>query len=264
MSKEEVVLMKSIVSLLLMLALAACSGKQQTWYNPGKTQADFDRVSQECEIIGREIGRQSTMTGTLDQEAYALAYTSCLNAKGWSSVPPTMAGGSIDTVPQEFFAEYRTDGTVSGFGESIHIPDGFRLARNTVGVSGATRQQNLFFEGPEDTFINLVYQKAEKTVFMATDFPVNSPFFLYETGAGEHDSDRLRWSLSAGKIGEDWVAVLGGYLLLGKHERITIVVTKGIPSQNDLPPEGLRITAEQRNAVEGFKSRWVEWLKEQD
>jgi hypothetical protein len=37
-------------------------------------------------------------------------------------------------------------------------------------------------------------------------------------------------------------------------------VTKGIPSQEEAPPPGLRLNLEQRDAVEGFKERWMEWM----
>ena len=93
---------RNLLLVLIFLLLTGCSSTQQLWYNPAKTQKDFDRDSQECEIIAREFSRQATMTGkSLDYETFASAWSSCLHDKGWSNTPP--ADGSIASTVEELF-----------------------------------------------------------------------------------------------------------------------------------------------------------------
>jgi hypothetical protein len=245
-------------AIIVVLMLAGCAGRMQHWYNPGETQVDFDRDAQECDIIAREFARQATLTGNRqDPETYVRTYNNCLYAKGWSVLPPGSDSPAGGPPP----AAFEKNGTVKGFGEAFTVPTGFVLKSNVTRTYGPTLMQNLFFQGPEQSYINFTFQKGLTRDFAPADFPAREPFFLYEQGALRKDPDRLRWTIFFGNLKNSWVAGLGGYLLLDDRQRVLIVVTKPLPPRNEKPLPGLRLDSGQIKAMEKFRAAWLPWLK---
>jgi hypothetical protein len=258
-------LQKTILApLLILILLSGCGGGGQHWYNHGKTRLDFDGDSQECEIVAGEFARQATLTGRReDPQTYARVFDDCLFARGWSvrpAAPP--APDSALAVMEPVFAVYHSDGTIEAFGGSFAVPVGFVLRADSTQRFGPTLIQNLLFMGPDLLFMDVTVQKSQDHKFEPTNYPVQEPFFLYEQGR-EGKQDRLRWAIFAGRIQEEWVVGLGGYLLRGERERLTVVITSPLPGPENAVPPGLNLSSGQFQAVERFRKEWLSWLQEQ-
>lgn len=259
---------QSIIRLLLLLvllpALAAC-GAGPRWYKDNRGQADFDKDSLECEIIARELARQATLTGAgEDLATFANSFNNCLYRKGWSNVPPPSAAAAGQTANEPSRPARLETTTVHGLGRAIAIPDGFTLISDSVRALGATTVHTLVFMGANDTFLTLVFQQSTEKVFTEIGYLVADPFFLYRKGAaGNWWKKNLRWAVFAGRMGDDWVTGLGGYLLVSKKERITLVVTRPLAGPESRPPAGLRLSRDQHEEVEKFQARWLPWLGDQ-
>lgn len=249
----------------LPLLLTGCGSNQIRWYNPGHNQADYDRDVQECTLIAEEMGRQATLTGKMiDENAFHMSYINCITAKGWSSTPPPQAQ---PTTPQNNqtvanIARRDADGTVHGFNLAFPIPNSFVIIANHQESHGPTSAQVILLRGPDETYINLMFQQVQNYHFMATDYPVKKPFFLYNRGDKEESSEYLRWATFCGELQDQWMVGLGAYILADKEQRITLAVTHLLPSQQGAVPEGLRITANQHLAAEKFEAEWVAWLQD--
>jgi hypothetical protein len=253
--------MKFPVILIIALLLAGCGGGAQHWYKAGQTQVDFDQDGQECEIIAKEFARQATLTGNReDPESYVRTYNNCLFAKGWSVLPSDTPADSAAGAPAPM-AACQEGGIIQGFGKTFAVPPGFVLSSDVTQAYGPTMMQNLLFQGPEQSFINFTFQKAVTRDFKPADYPVREPFFLYEQGAWKKNRDRLRWAVFSGNIQGSWVAGLGGYLIVNKRQRISIVVTSPLPSQTEAILSGLRLDSGQIGAVEKLRSEWLPWLE---
>jgi hypothetical protein len=254
-----------LVTFMIFLLLSGCSGGGQHWYNPGKTRVDFDGDSQECELIALELSRQATLTGRReDPQASALAFNNCLYAKGWGILPamqPSPVSENAETVSS--LAVYHQDGTIEAFGRSFAVPAGFALQSDSVRNSGSILMQNLLFLGPDSVYINFTLQRSLDRKFEPINYPAQEPFFLYEQGRDAKKPDRLRWAVFAGPIQENWVTGLGGYLLLGNRERLTVVITSPLSYPQEPVPAGLNLSHGQFVAVEQFRGEWLPWLKEQ-
>jgi hypothetical protein len=250
--------MKPICLIILIAVVSGCGGQQQLWYNPGRTQMDFDRDSQECGIIAGELARQATLTGRKeDPQTFTLVYNNCINSKGWSTAPALQPSAGVN-VAQPFLALYNPDGTIEAFDRQLKVPDGFILLADGVQGHGDTILQNLLFQ-KGDLFINYTVQKSRGRKFAPTDYPVPEPFFLYEQGKNGR-KPHLHWAIFTGHIQDSWVTGLGGYFLLGKRERISIVVTRPLPEAGGQTPTGLRLAPDQFQAVEQFRGEWLAWL----
>lgn len=247
-----------IPALVAVLLLAGCAGPQR-WYNPGHTQTDFDRDSQECGLIAQEFSRQATLTGDReDPVTYELTYNNCLYAKGWSVEQSGAVSGSQAALPLATFE----NGAVRGFGKTVTLPAGCSLKSHATRSYGPTLLENLFFQGPDRSYINFTFQKALTRSFDPTAFPVKAPFFLYEQGAWKKNPDGLRWALFFGRLKGSWVAGLGGFLLVNDRHRISIVLTRPLPPQVKKPLPGLHLGAGQIRAMEKFRAVWLPWLKD--
>jgi hypothetical protein len=262
---QQLRLMKRILArLMILLLLSGCSGGGH-WYNSTKTGADFDGDSQECEIIAQEFSRQATLTARKgDPQKYVRTFNDCLYAKGWSALPPRQSSPDSTIIEREAsLAVYHPEGLLEAFGRSFAVPAGFALQSDSEQSSGPTLMQNLVFAGPDSVFLNFTLQRSSDRNFEPTNFPAQEPFVLYEQGRDKKRSDRLRWTVFTGKIQDNWVAGLGGYLLLGKRERLTVVITRALPEPQEPIPAGLSLSLGQFQAVERFRDEWLPWLKEQ-
>jgi hypothetical protein len=259
--------MKKIVApLMVFLLLSGCSGESRHWYNPGKTRVDFDRDFQECEIIAGELSRKATLTGSReDPQVYARVSDDCLYAKGWGAYPAVQPAPEPAMASQPSpLAVYDHDGSIiQAFGRNFAVPSGFALQSDSVQRFGPTLMENLLLRGPNSVFINFTVQRSLDRKFEPTAYPSQEPFFLYEQGRDGRNSDRLRWTIFAGKIRDEWVTGLGGYLLLGKRERLAIVITQPLPDSQEPVPAGLNLSQGQFQSVERFRDEWLPWLRAQ-
>jgi hypothetical protein len=245
------------------LLISGCSGGGQHWYNHGKTRVDFEGNSQECEIIARELARQATLTGRReDQQTYGRAFDNCLYAKGWGTMPAVQPSPDAATETGTSLAVHRQNGTIEAFGRAFAVPAGFELQSDSGGSFGPTLIQTLLFLGPDSVYLNYTFQKSRDRKFEPTDYPVTAPFFLHGRGREEKKPDRLRWTVFAGEIREDWIVGLGGYLLTGKRERLTVVITRALPHPREPVPAGLNLSLGQFQAVQRFRNEWLPWLEQ--
>jgi hypothetical protein len=241
------------LALVLLLTLAGCAGKQ-TWYQEGKGQVDYDQNAQECSLIASAFARQATMAGNSeDPGTYTQTFNNCLANKGWSMTQPQSAAagaGQAAPVPLAVIE----GGDVRAFGGQIKVPEQFVLSNATDSGVGPTVMQSYLFSGPEDTFVNILLQKAvvNGNRFEPLPYPVRPPFFLYEQGE--------QGAVFCGQINEEWVMGLGSYFLRNSKERITVIVTKALVAPTTEPKPGFRLSAEQFVQVEEFKREWLAWL----
>jgi hypothetical protein len=242
----------------MLLLLAGCAGKSGTrWYKEGSGQADFDRDVQECLILAEEFGRQATLGGRRpDLETQVKAYHQCLFAKGWSHIPPRASAedGSV-RLPEMTVVE---QGAITVFGTRISLPEGFLQTGGTQTVQGPLVLENLSFRGPGPVFLNLVVQQSRTLPFEPIPYPVAEPFFLYDRG---RMGENVQWSTFSGQVKGSWVAGLGAYLLVSPRERLTVVLTRTLPAQEDAPPGGLRLTEAQHEGMEHFLGHWLDWVE---
>jgi hypothetical protein len=251
--------MKAICLFISITFLSGCGGQPQLWYNPGRTQMDFDRDSQECGIIAGELARQATLTGRKeDRQTFSLVYNNCINDKGWGTAPAALPSPASANVAQPSLARFDPDDTIEAFGRRLKVPDGFILLADGVQAHGDTILHNLLFQRG-DLFINYTVQKSLGRKFEPTAYPVSEPFFLYEHGENRR-KPRLHWAIFSGNIEGSWVTGLGGYFLLGKRERITMVVTRPLPPATGSAPISLKLTPDQFQAIEQFREEWLAWL----
>jgi hypothetical protein len=247
-------LLTSSFLFFLLLVLAGCSGKT-LWYKDGSGQAEFDRDAVECRILADELGRQDTLTGKRPAlETRAKAYQQCLFAKGWSHIPPGQSAG--DGLEYQPLATVE-HGTVKAFGTVLVLPDGFAMTAETDSVHGPMLMQTLSFRGPDNVFLNLVFQQSRTLSFEPIPYPVDEPFLLYERGVTENGA---QWAAFWGRVQGAWVAGLGAYRLHSRLERTTMVLIAPLPEPQGPPPPGLTLDHGQRRAMEEFMERWVPLL----
>lgn len=246
-----------LAALICLLVLAGCGGKTQ-WYKEGHSQADFDRDVQECEIIAKEFARQASLTGEREDPATLIrALNSCLYAKGWSNFSPDETAQETETASR--LAVYE-QGVVRGFKKTINIPPGFILLSDSMGHSGPTISQTLFFTRDNTTYINIMFQRARVDVFERVEYPVVEPFFLYHRGERMKRPD-IDWAVFTGEFQRDWVVGFGAFLRPGRKERVTIVVTHPLSAQDSQPPTELRLTRDQYHEADLFMEKWSSWAR---
>ncbi len=249
---------------ILLQFLTGCGGNGSHWYKAGHYQADFNRNSQECEMVAQEIGRQATMTGLMvDADTYQSAYTSCIVSKGWSTTPPTQPQATPQQQQQTAptLAERRSDGTIRGFDLAFTVPLSFTVIGNRREGLGANSAQIITLHGPDNTYLNLMFQQIKSNRFIATDYPIKEPFFLYNNEYDQELPDQLRWATFCGTMQGQWVIGLGAYYLVDKEHRVTMAFTSPLPPQEEAPPKGLRLSANQRLAADRFEKKWLGWLQ---
>lgn len=190
---------------------------------------------------------------------FATTFNNCLYRKGWHNAP--LASSAMPGAEPPRLA--RPEPTmVHGLGRTIALPEGFTLLTDSVRVLGPTAVQTLVFMGKDTTYLTLVFQQSAEKVFADIDYLVAEPFFLYNRGVAERHSP-LRWALFAGQTRDTWITGLGGYLLVNKKERLTLVLTRPLSAPEARPPTGLRLSRNQHEEVEKFQAAWLPWLKAQ-
>lgn len=147
------------------------------------------------------------------------------------------------------------------FDRVLTLPEGFVLSSNLISGFEDVRMQTLFFKGKGPVFLNMIIQETFSRQFDLVEYPVNEPFFVFEKGKAGNKKLPVNWTVFSGDFKGEWVAGIGAYYLVDKNKRINIVMTRGIPSQNELSPERLNLTKIQKKAVESFSDQWLELIQ---
>ncbi len=242
---------------VLILFLSGCASPK-LWYKPGRSQVDFDVDNQECLRVAEDMGRQATITGKkIEPDVFTNTYNNCLFARGWTHTPPGAEQKYVKVVKLA-----RINGnTVTVFNQHLLLPSGFKLINNQITGFEDVRMQTLFLQGAGPVFLNINIQQTLSRQFDSIDYPVNEPFFVFEKGRDKSCKPPVNWTVFAGDYRGEWVAGIGAYYLIDKNKRISIVLTRAIPSQKSSPPPGLQLTRSQELAVEAFSDEWLGVVK---
>jgi len=242
----------------VMVFVSGCASSSKLWYKAGNNQVDFDLDHNECNRIAEEVGRQATMSGeTINPEVFNVSYNNCLFSRGWTHTPPGTGQENTRTVELVTVKGNR----ILVFDRQMTLPAGFNLISNQVSGFEDVRQQALLFQGPGSVYLSMVVQEAFSRQFDPVEYPVNEPFFVFEKGEAGRKRLPTIWTVFTGAIKAEWVAGIGAYYPVEKNKRINIAMTRGIPPQDEPPPQGLRLTKIQKEAIESFSDQWLESVK---
>lgn len=241
----------------LFLLVLNCSSSKVNWYKNGSGLADFNIDDVECKQIGEAMGREASLSGRrIVRDVYADAYEACLYNRGWSTIKPQTnrpGAASGQLTPVASFDNFN----ITAFDKTLAIPPGFILKDDKTVMLQGGKSQFTAFQNNEGIFLHLVFQQNTRRLFKEVDFPVNEPFFLYDQG----EAKSIRWAVFSGIFEKDWVAGIGGYYLIDSKRRIVMTVTSAISPPQTKPPEELRLTKIQKDEIDEFHNRWIEYLK---
>lgn len=250
---------------ILVLFITSCTSTPDLWYKTGATQNDFNLDSRECEIIAEPFALQQSETGKrIDPVNFSQHYLQCINSKGWSRNKPVRSETDDQPPapqPQLNIEQNRT--TLSGFGLHITLPDNFTLVSSQHADIGPTTIQQFFWQDESNTFINVIFQKNNKTRFDISPYPISDPYQLYTSGTGEKAKDLLQWTTFFGKIQDEWVMGVGSFYKESKNQRLIIVITKNLDPPTTKPPANLTLSSNQHGQIEAFSNHWTNWLESQ-
>jgi len=258
-------MMKNTILLLLALCITSCTSTPDLWYKTEATQNDFNLDSRECEIIAEKFALQQSETGRrIDPLNFSQQYLQCINNKGWSQAKPvTEETNEQPPTPFPQLSIARNGMTLSGFGLHTTLPDNFTLASTQQTVLGSTVIQQFFWQNESNTFINVIFQKNNKTRFDISPYPISDPYKLYTSGIGDKAGDLLQWSTFFGKIQNEWVMGVGSFYKESKNQRLIIVITKNLDLPSSTPPTNLTLSRNQHEQIEVFSNQWTAWLESQ-
>ena len=250
---------------LLVLLFAGCA-HTEIWEKVGGSQQSFDIDSRECQYIANQVSLLQSETGKrVDPVFFSKAYTECLGAKGWSKknvVPESAKEGVPDTIVKQL-AELINSNSIQGFGQTITVPDTYKLLKNKQFQSGPTIIEQFFWKGDDSSFINVLFQENVSTTFKQLPYPVLEPYRLYTSGEGAKSRERLQWATFYGNIGSDWVMGTGAYYYVSKKERIIVTITKPLAHPSGVAPDKVTLTRNQFLEIEQFSEQWQLWLNQQ-
>lgn len=254
---------KKVTGIFLIFALVAtgCSSSQAIWYKNGAGQADFNIDDAECRVIAERMGRQATLTGKKSSiQAYAKAYDNCIYNRGWSKQPPAVQKDKTTAGQGRPLAQLK-EGFVYAFNRQFAVPKGFFQTGNTISTGQGLKNQFLTFENPRGMALNLTFQSTVDRKFEKTDFPVRAPFFIYDAGGEPEQGRKIRWTVFAGQFQNNWLAGIGSYFLVDPANRVTIIISSQIKAPDGVPPQGLKLTENQKNDVDAFEEKWIHNFK---
>jgi hypothetical protein len=254
----------TLIFYLIVLLLAGCT-HTELWEKTDGNQHSFDLDSRECELIAQKVSLQQSETGKrIDPAFFSKAYIQCLAAKGWSKkavAPKSPKSSTSETVQQ--LAELTDLNNIRGFGQTITMPDTYKLHINKQLQNGPTIMEQFFWKGEDSSYINILFQENTATTFDQIPYPVSEPYSLYTSGEGEKSRERLQWATFWGQTGTDWIMGIGAYYSISKKERIIIVITKPLAPPSGTPPENTILTRNQFLEIEQFSEQWQLWLNQQ-
>jgi hypothetical protein len=256
---------KTLIFCLIFLFCSGCTTYTQLWEKDGGNQQSFDLDSRECEYIANRIALQQSETGNkADPAALYKTYEECLDAKGWQRktvTPESEQESNPETFPQ--LAEAVSTTIVRGFGQTITLPEIYKLSANKRIQGGQTIIEQFSWKGADGSFINILFQKNTETTFKQIPYPVSEPFQLYTSGEGEKAEQRLQWTTYFGQKGSSWVMITGAYYYVSKKERIIFVITKPLAGPSGPLAEKATLARNQYLQVEDFSAQWQRWLNQQ-
>lgn len=253
------------ILLFFILIITSCTSTPDLWYKTEATQSDFNLDSRECEIIAEQFALQQSETGKrIDPVNFMQQYLQCLNGKGWSQTKPeTTQNHDQSPFPKAELSIEQKERSLSGFDHHISLPDDFSLLSRHETRIGPTVMEQFFWQGEDNTFINLIFQQNNETTFELTLYPVTDPYQLYTSGSGQKAKNLLQWSTFVGKIKDEWVMGIGAFYLANKNQRLIIVITKNLDSPSAPAPANLILSSNQHEQIEAFSSQWTSWLESQ-
>ena len=251
--------------LFFVLFITSCTSTPDLWYKTGATQYDFNLDSRECEIIAEQFALLQSETGKrIDPVDFSQQYLMCINSKGWSqSKPVTGETNNQSPAPQPPLSIEQNGTTMSGFGLHITLPDNFTMVSSQLTQIGPTVMQQYFWKNESNTYMNVIFQKNNKTRFDISPYPISEPYQLYTSGTGEKAKDLLQWSTFFGKIQDEWVMGVGSFYKESKNQRLIIVITQSLDLPSSSPPANLTLSNNQHEQIELFSDYWVTWLEKQ-
>jgi hypothetical protein len=249
---------------LIVLLFAGCT-HSELWEKTGGNQQLFDLDSRECEFIAHQVAMLQSETGRkADPSSFSKTYIECLGAKGWSKktvVPESQKESNSETV--QHLAEVINSNIITGFEQTITVPDTYKLLVNKQFQSGPTILKQFFWQGKDSSFINILFQENTAATFDQIPYPVLEPYLPYTSGKGEKSKERLQWATFWGHLDSDWVMGTGAYYYVSKKERIIIVITRPLVHPIGTVPENVTLTRNQFLQIEQFSDHWQLWLNQQ-
>ena len=245
--------------------ITSCTSTPDLWYKTGATQNDFNLDSRECEIIAKQFALQQSETGKrIDPVNFSQHYLQCINNKGWNkNKPVTLETDNQPPTPLPQLNIEQNGTTLNGFGLHVTLPDNFTMVSSRQTTIGPTVTQQFFWQNESNTFINVIFQKNNKTRFNISPYPVSAPYQLYTSGTGEKAKDLLQWSTFFGKIQDEWVMGVGSFYKESKNQRLIVVITKNLDQPSSTHPPHLTLSNNQHEQIEIFSDYWVAWLESQ-
>ena len=249
---------------LIVLLFTGCA-HTAVWEKTGGNQQSFDLDSRECGFIAQQLSLQQSETGKrIDPTFYNKSYMECITAKGWSPkrvAPEPQKESDAETVTK--LAALISINNVSGFGQTITVPDTYRLVENKQFKSGPTIIEQFLWKGEDASFINILFQENQAATFKTIPYPVSEPYVLYTSGQGDTAQEQLQWATFWGHIDSDWVMSTGAYYYASKKERIIVAITKPLGQPSGESPQNVTLTRNQFMQIEEFSSKWQTWLNKQ-
>ena len=255
----------SLIFCLTVLLFASCA-HTQIWEKAGGNQQSFDIDSRECQYIASQVSLLHSETGKRGDPAYfSKAYSECLGAKGWSKKVVVSESAKVDDheIIVKQLAELKDSNSIEGFGQTITVPDTYKLLKNKQFQSGSTIIKQFFWKGEDSSFINLLFQENVSTTFKQLPYPVSEPYRLYASGEGKKSRERLQWATFYGNIDSNWVMGTGAYYYVSKKERIIVAITKPLAHPSGTTPKNASLTRNQFLEIEQFSEQWQLWLNHQ-
>jgi len=252
--------------LIVALFFTGCT-HTQVWEKTGSNQQSFNLDSRECELFAQKVALQQSETGKrADPVFFNKEYTECLGAKGWriktdTAEPEPDKEHALEPVQQ--LAQSINSNSVKGFGQTITVPDSYRLVVNKQFQIGSTIINQFFWKGEDSSFVNILFQENRAAPFEQIPYPVSEPYILYTSGEGEKALERLQWATFFGYIEPDWIMGTGAYYFTSKKQRIIIAITKPLVQPTGEMPQDVTLTRNQFLQIEEFSNQWQVWLNKE-
>ena len=254
-------LVSAKIIICILLSCAGCANQQINWQKAKSSQTDFAIDNRECIEIAKQLARAESENGkSIIAETFELKKIECLVSKGWQAKKAATKEKKIKLQPPN---TELNQNTLSGFGLTINLPPEVQLKQHYKSNSGPTEIDKYFFKVAGDSYLNIIFQNSPNNKLLSHPYPVKKPFTEYTYGYGAKAGIKLRWTIFAGKTGNDWVMGLGSYYLTNNHQRIIIVATAPFSPPSEPIPTGLSFSKNQQQEINNFIQQWVPWLNNQ-
>jgi hypothetical protein len=237
-------------ALLACLAAWGCAGLgaagRTAWDKPGGGALELEVDRRDCAAL--PLPRPAALAAADQADA-------CMRAKGWlrAAAAPDDAGAvspGLEPVVSE-------NGAVAILGRTAALPPGYVLAGSVLATDlGPAAARSLAFGGPADGSLELAGQRSSGDLGQEP-YPVPEGAFPYDRGR----EPGLSWTVFCGRLGDGLYAGLGAYRTIDRRSRIVVAAAAPLPPAAAPAPPGLRLSADQRAAVERFAAAWLAWLR---